>query len=615
MAIAVILTYSGVITHEFLTNWDDGRYVVSNYDIRNLDLNSVKNVFSNIYIGNYAPMQMLSYMLDYKFFGLNPQVYKLHNVVIHFLSGIFFFLILLRHFSFSWKAAVAAALIFLVHPVQVEGVVWISQRKTVLSGFFLLVSLLAFAEFRCHPDRGRWWYVAAVFSFILALLSKSVAIVLIPLLILFNGLSGTGKSTIKADVLRLLPFVIAGLACALVALYTQDPSIGGRGGISGYPGGSWWTTLLTMLPVLGRYLGMIFWPTRLSPAYHVEIRTTPDWVIVGALVLIVVLTVVAVKLFQYSKPIFIWYTFAFVALLPVSQIVPLVTLMNDRYLYLPMLGVSAFSAGLAGTSDIPGLPRKKLGTMLFCGLLILMVWTSREQTAVWKNSLTLWQHAVEAEPESVVARVGYAVAMIHAGRLESAESILREVLSESPFQREAMVNLAGLLLRGQRSDEAEAMLLQATLLYPNYSQGHELLGILRYETRQRAAAEISFRRTIELERNSVQARIALGTILLEKRELIEAENVLMEAWRFDDSRADLAYALGCVKALQGQSLLAISYLERAVALGLPGLEKRLVGNDELDSLRTLEAFNELLKSIHIKTGEEKSKGVMGKSKN
>jgi protein O-mannosyl-transferase len=247
----------------------------------------VKTAFSSYYVGNYAPVQIVSYMLDYSLWGLNPRGFLLTNVALHAANGVMLYLLLARIAGRKvWP--LLAALLFIVHPYQVESVAWLSQRKNLLSMFFFLPAVLGYVSYReTKPPRGRCWYLLSITAFALSLLAKSVAVILPPILLLYT-LCFRERQQRTGKVLDLAPYVVAAGMIALLALQSQSPDNDG-GRVYHYPGGSLYATVLTMMPVLARYLGLLFWPSGLSAWYMPQIRTAPDAAVASCVLMLLAL--------------------------------------------------------------------------------------------------------------------------------------------------------------------------------------------------------------------------------------------------------------------------------------------------------------------------------------
>ena len=212
-----IAVYSQSLDHKFLASWDDYIYVVNNPDICGFTFEHIRAAFTKFYVGNYAPLHIISYMFDYSLWGLNPAGYIGANVALHAMNGLFFYLLVAR-LSADNRLAFLSGLIFLLHPIQVESVVWISQRKNLLAMFFFLISLLSYVYYREKECSNKHvYYFVAVLSFICALLTKSVAVVL-PLALVLYDICYAPRKCRRQWVIDKIPFFIAAAVIALITL-------------------------------------------------------------------------------------------------------------------------------------------------------------------------------------------------------------------------------------------------------------------------------------------------------------------------------------------------------------------------------------------------------------
>ena len=236
-------------------------------------LEHLKIAFNTFYIGNYAPLHLVSYMLDYQLWGLKAPGFILTNIIIHTMNGLLYYL-LLRRIAGERIWIFAAALIFLIHPLQVESVVWVSQRKNLLSMLFFLMAIYLYLKYReGDQHKPRLFYLLSLGAFILAILTKSVVVILPPVLILFD-ICFLHKRGLKGLLMDKVPFLIVAAIFAIVAVESQSMQF--QGGRTSWHGGSPYATFLTMLPVLIYYLRMLLWPVNLSAFYDVPIRTSID---------------------------------------------------------------------------------------------------------------------------------------------------------------------------------------------------------------------------------------------------------------------------------------------------------------------------------------------------
>lgn len=425
---ACFIVYWSALGHDFLI-YDDKKYVIDNQMIRGLSLEHVKMSFSSIIMGNYAPLHFISYMVDYSVWGMNARGFILTNLILHAANGFLFYLLLI---AMRWHipSACTAAFLFVCHPVQVESVAWIAERKNLLAMFFFLSAAIFYILFRNRGGgRARLFYILSIISFILSLLSKSVAVIF-PLVITLYDICLVKRDNRHYLLLNKVPFVILALAAALVTFISQSPELGG--GRRGYHGGPL-ATFFTMLPVLGRYLRMVICPTELSVSYNPQIKYAPDVAVAGAAVLVVLLVGAAFWLYRQRRELLFWFLLFFIGLLPVSQIVPLYTLMNDRYLYFPMLGAAAFFTAIASMmiNHVSGWGKGCLA-LFYCLLLLTFPIMAVARVTVWKDDLTLWSDAVKKEPDNPLGWKFMAEAYTKRGDFAAAAFAYRKYVSLRP---------------------------------------------------------------------------------------------------------------------------------------------------------------------------------------
>ena len=391
--------YAQALGHRFLVTWDDPTYVTANPNVQAFTWENVKAMFTKTYADNYAPVHVFSYLVDHEIWGMRPAGFVLGNLVLHALNGVLLYLLLV---TLAWgrPAALLAAAIFLAHPVQVESVAWISQRKAVLSGFFFLVALQAWVLYR---REGRWrrsWYALSTASFALALLAKATTVIF-PLAVFAFDLCAGRSLRDRRTWLDKVPLLVAGAVMAVVTVIAQSPEVGG--GTTGYHGGSPWATLLTMLPIFARYLGMTLWPTGLSALYAPVVRTNVDLAVAASALLLAGVAGLAVLLWRRRRPLLFWLLLFFIGLLPVSQIVPFVTIINDRYLYLPMIGAAPFLSDVAFLAFDRARARPILRGAVAVAVALMLghdVLATYLRVPVWRDDYALWEDAVRTVPES-----------------------------------------------------------------------------------------------------------------------------------------------------------------------------------------------------------------------
>ncbi len=295
MAVTLAIFFPA-LKHEFLVNWDDQQYVTQNPSIMGLTLENVKTAFTRNFSGNYAPIHLLSYMVDYEIWGLKPSGFIFTNILLHAINGALLYLLIVK-MSGESIPAFFASLLFLLHPVQVESVVWVSQRKTLLAMTFFLIAMLWYVEYKkdkqASPWRSKVFYGLSLIALVLASLSKSV-VVIYPLVVLLYDICFDEKRNLSSLLIDKIPFVAVSVFTANLAIGTHNAQT--VGGVTTYHGGTLYTTLLTMMPVLASYLRLVFWPSNLSAFYDPPVRTTIDAGVVAAGVFCIVLIAFGVLL-------------------------------------------------------------------------------------------------------------------------------------------------------------------------------------------------------------------------------------------------------------------------------------------------------------------------------
>jgi len=559
LAIVSLAVFSVTLQHGFITTWDDDKYVVTNEIIRGFSPQNLRAAFSSFTLGNYAPLHHISYMLDHAFASLNPFAYHLHNIILHTLNGILVFVLALK-IGNCRNTAVLAAFIFLVHPVQVESVAWISQRKNLLGMFFFLLSLLSYIGYREKEEKRYYWSSLGLFT--LALLAKSAAIFLPPLL-LVHDLCFTQRRG-RGILLDKLPFALVALAAAAVTLISQMPQEGG--GRADYYGGSATATLLTMIPVFCRYLYNIVWPLQLSADYLVPIKTAPDGEVAFCAAILAVLGLLLWCAARRSSRVAFWLAAAILAILPVSQIVPIVTLMNDRYLYFPMLGIAPLVAGLTVSLAVRR-PPWRIAAVVLLACLATLPWLAYQRALVWRDGFTLWQDVLNNSPANHIAMTSLGDTYREEGKREEALRLYRQALAINPDYFIALNNISNLLLETENLAEAEGFIMRLIRKYPKYPKGFEMLGLLREASGDSAAAESAYSQALHLDPDQGEAVISLAAIFLQKGDLAAAEKMLDRAAILSNDSPELAYSLACLETRRGRIPTALGHLERASRSG------------------------------------------------
>jgi len=447
-AIAVVYWHAGALG---FVNLDDPQYVYQNDEVSHgLTLEGIGWAFTTFHASNWHPLTWISHMIDVQLFGLDPGPQHLVSVALHAVATLLLFLFLQAATGKPWRAA-AVALLFAVHPLHVESVAWISERKDVLSAVFWMASCLAYVGYARHP--GPRPYALVLLFFAAALLSKPMAVTL-PFVLLLLDYWPLGRLALSAGALRragnllLEKAPLFALAAASGTFTYLAQSRGGSVSPPSAPGGP-----LGLAPRIGNaflsyvvYLAKTAWPVDLAALYpHLGLSAAgfPGWKGVGATLAIGAVTVAAVAQFRrrpYLPVGWFWY---------LGTLVPVVGLvqvglqgMADRYTYVPLVGIFIALTWLA--ADISSVAAWRRVAVSACAIVAALALASaaRRQVAYWRDSLTLFQHAVSVTEQNWLAwrNLGGAYQEIHLHG--EAVACFEESLKFMPYAGETWAALA-----------------------------------------------------------------------------------------------------------------------------------------------------------------------------
>ncbi len=427
-------------------NWDDPQYVVENPGIRSLSAAAVGKIFSSFSVANYQPLTLLSYALDYRLSGDDPNGYHATNLGLHLFNGLLVFWLVLLIGGRVWVACLTA-LLFGVHPLHVESVAWVSARKDVLYGFFFLAALVSYVHYLRRPQARRYYYGSLVL-FLFSLLSKATAVTLPLVLLLLDRYPGrTDRKLALADK---IPFFVLALVFGGLGFFAQHAA----GAVRRPELFNLVDKLLIVPFALAFYLFKTVWPVGLSCLY-------PYFAFPGNPIFFA--SLIALFVAGLGGAVFAWgrssrvvafsSLFFLLTLLPVLQIVPLGRIIvADRYAYLPLLGLFyGFSEGMAWlyARDLRqgGRVVRVFLIVLAAGCVVGLGAMTARRCTVWRDSGTLWRDALLRHPASSIACNNLGVFYAHSGRQEEAARMFRRALAIDPAYAGPRNNL--LLLEGR----------------------------------------------------------------------------------------------------------------------------------------------------------------------
>jgi len=573
LGLLTLAVYWPVTGNDFV-NYDDDVYVQSNAQVqKGLTLENVAWAFTHTVSCNWHPVTMLSHMLDCQVYGLNPWGHHLTSLLLHAADAVLLFLLLRRLTGAIWLGAWVAAM-FALHPLHVESVAWVAERKDVLSAFFGLLTLLFYVRYVRAPApatgsreisflRSRdYWF--ACLGLALGLMSKPMLVTwpFVMLLLDYWPLGRLQTCRIRSLVLEKVPFFILTAAASLVTLIVQKQEGATQTLSSLSPG----VRVANATLSYGWYLLKMVWPADLSIYYPY-----PKLMVVSRL-LVTVIILAGISAFCWSQrrrhPFLLMGWLWFVGtLVPVIGLVQVGSqAMADRYMYLPSVGVLILVAW--GARE---LARRSAGWANFLSFVavitvLLCIGPTRQAIALWKNSETLFRHAIKVTADNSIAQNNLASALNQQGRTNEAISGFREALRISPGYAAPHMNLGNLLAAQGFTNEGLAELQKAVQADPADFQARYSLGYQLLKFGQTDAAISQFKAAIDFRTNDPGSFKLLDSLLLKNGQTNAALSQLQDAVKLLPSNPAIRYELGNLLVNNAQTDDAIHQFQEAIRL-------------------------------------------------
>ena len=550
LAALVVTAFAGALRNGFVA-FDDDFYVTGNpLVLGGLTLEAVGHAFTTFHAGNWHPLTWLSHMTDVELFGLNPVAHHAVNVALHGLNAVLVFLWLATLTGTTWRAAFAAAL-FAVHPLRVESVAWVAERKDLLSAAFGLLALLSWT--RWTRASGPLARLGALACFALALLAKPMLVTL-PFLLLLLDYWPLGRLRSRADlwprVREKLAFFALSLGSCAVTLAAQASGIGRAGPA---------LRLSNVVLAYPAYLELAFWPARLAVVYPYR-GAIPSSEVILAASLFAAITLLALWQARRRPWLLVgWLWFAGM-LVPTLGLVRVgVQAYADRYTYLPFVGL-ALALTFSFAELVDRAPRARplaTGLAACAAVLLLGVLTvkTRAQVEVWRDTETLFENSLAVTRANWFAHGELGIALAARGELERARAEFEASLRIHPRYARALANLGALSARAGRVDQGIAQLRRALELEPNLSGGELALGIALEPTGRLAEAAAAYRAALARDPRDRSAALQLARLLA-----ISPDPSLRDGARAVELCEGACGPSGCQTA-ETLDILAMTYME------------------------------------------------------
>ena len=682
--IAVILAVYWQVTDYDFVNYDDINYVTENPPVRSgLSLKGIAWAFSTTHASNWHPLTWISHMLDVQLFGLNAGWHHLVNVFFHIINTILLFLIFNRMTRALWPSAFVAAL-FALHPLHVESVAWVAERKDVLSTFFWMLTMGAYVFYVEKPDTKK--YLLTLLFFALGLMAKPMLVTLPFVLLLLDywpleriqpEVPGTNNQPEKLHhrdtkkqkrksrksapdiektqetphsgyswpqflllVREKIPFFALSFLSSIITVYAQRDAVES---IEVIPVGA---RIANALVSYTNYIGKMIWPRDLAILYP-HPGMVPAWQAAGAALILALTTFFVIRLmrrFRYLAMGWFWYLGTLVPVIGLIQVG--LQAMADRYTYVPLIGLFIMIAwGIDELSSQWHHKRTILAVVSVMTLSGLMI-STWNQLPCWRNSVSLFQHALKTTQNNSTAHLNLGMALVDQGKMDEAVSHFMEVLKINPREEKAYINLGYSFYKAGKYDEAiawsrealrinsksakaygnignslvkEGKMAEAVSIFkeeirvnPNDAHGHYNLGNAQMSLRQTDEAISQFREAIRINPDYVDAYNNLGNVLASHGKTGEAIHQFREAIRINPGYVNAYINLGYASAEEGKLEESIAYIKKALSLKPDSAETHYnLGNILISVKKPDEAIDQFREAVRIKPDYAKAHNNLG----
>ncbi|PYJ52886.1 MAG: hypothetical protein DME82_15425, partial [Verrucomicrobia bacterium] len=551
------LVFAQTVRYDFV-NYDDSEYVYANPNITHgLSIHGVIHAFAGRHWDNWHPLTTVSHMLDCQLYGLHPGGHHLTNILLHTIAVVLLFLVLQQMTGAIWRSAFVAA-VFAIHPLRVESVAWISERKDVLSAVFFMLTLGAYVRYAKSPSTGRYLTMSILFA--LGLMSKSmlVTVPFVLLLLDYWPLNRFTKRSSRQLILEKVPLLALSAAAGVATLLVQRSSL----------------AVVERLPVVSRignglvscviYVKQMIWPVGLAvfyphPGDQLPVDQLPIWEIALAAMLLA-LASVGVIVLRHKFPYFVtgWFWYL-VMLLPVVGLIQVGSQAHaDRYTYLPQIGLYILITW--AVADLTASRRQRGRAAIIVGVLSWRAWV---QTSYWRDSETLFSHALAVTSNNDVAENNLGIFLKRKGRLDEAITHLQTLVKEHPNDAETHYNLGNALLKKGDSQSAIAAYEKAISIKLRYPDAHYNLGIALDRNGQIDEAIAHYQQAVREDPHYAEAYYLLGNDFLEKARTDDAIAAYEQALKSRPAYPEVQNNIGFALLQKGRPSEAIAHWQNA----------------------------------------------------
>ena len=629
LAVIVGIAFGRALGNDFV-GYDDQSYVVLNPRVTNgLTLDGIQWAFTHAHATNWHPLTTISHMLDCQLYGLEPWGHHLTNILFQAAAAILLFFALRDLTGNLWPSALAAA-IFAVHPLRVESVAWVSERKDVLSGVFFMLILGVYARYARGNSARSLWYITVLILLALGLMCKATLVTVPFVLLLLDywplGRSqsspslgrGITKETWSRLVFEKLPLFVLSAASCVATLLAQKQALDAS---LKPPFGERVGNALVSYVI---YLGQMIWPARLAVLYPYpegHLKVAP---VILALLLLLVISV-AFFLWRKRYPFllvgWLWYLGMLVPMIGIIQVGSQVR--ADRYTYLPQIGLYLLVAWSA--MELFHQLRRSRVILATAVLLTITALITRSyfQTSYWHDTETLWRHATATTSNNYIATNNLAETLFQSGRFDEAILECQKALKIKPDFAAAHNNLGAALVKTQRDgdgagrqtgavDEATVHYRKAVQIKPDFAQAWSNLGTALLLKKQADQAIENYQKALEIDPNFAEARYSLGNAFLAEGKYSESIATYEIAVRLRPDYFEAHYNLGRALATIGKTEDALKEFNEALRINGDSAQVHCALGSLLARVgHREEAIAHLTEALRLKPDYENAKRQLG----
>jgi len=574
LAGAALFVYWPVQGFDYIL-YDDNLYITENRQVQTgLTLNSIAWAFRTDWSGNWHPLTWLSHMLDIELYGLNPSGHHWTSLLWHIANTMALFILLIRMTGLIGRSAFVAAL-FALHPLHVESVAWIAERKDVLCAFFWILTLWAYHYYTLRPSLLRYLWILP--PFMLGLLSKPMIVTLPFVLLLMDwwplrrikARKGFEKrQEVKPVPLVLLavekiPLFLLSVASGIITVIVQT----GSGAVKSFE----WLPLevraANALVSYILYIKKMLWPLDLAVFYPHPGMPSP-WLLVTAISLLMILTLLVI-VSRHRAPYLLtgwfWYLGTLVPVIGIVQVGS--QAMADRYTYIPLIGIAIMAAwGIPECTERFSERGKHARTAAAVLLLFFFGTLSHIQAGYWRNSVTLFKHALTVTSSNSIAHNNLGVALSRGGSLEEAAGHYREALRIRPRYTDAHLNLGNYFYYRKSYDQAIHHYSIALEQRPEYAPANRNMGMTLEALSRYDEAILQFQEALRKDPGDEESDLYIGDVLIGKGEYEKAIRHFQGMLQRNQRSAEVYNDLGVAMLRSGQVEMSVIQFRKALAI-------------------------------------------------